>query len=320
MEGDWIRVFAPGTIGNVGPGFDVLGLALEGITRPLGDIVAVRRVPGPGVRLLAIEGAGGGESIPLDPARNAAAISAMAVIEKHTDGKQGLEMKIEKGLPVSAGLGGSAASACAGALAAAEAFGLTLELSEMLTGALAGESAVAGHHLDNIAPCLLGGVTLVRDTDTRDVIRLPAPPSLRIVVACPPEKLDTRRAREVLRREVPLETAVAQWANVGALVSALYENDLKRMGRAMVDQVAEPYRLPLMQYGEQLEVAALSAGAYGACISGAGPTIFAITDEERAPRVVQAMEGVRMVGRFPTFVALCRLDTRGARRLEGGSP
>lgn len=315
MEEGWIRVFAPGTSANLGPGFDTLGLALEGISRPLGDTVSARRVPTRGIRILSVGGTG--ESIPLDPAKNAVAISAQAVIDAHTPGDQGLELKIEKGLPVSSGLGGSAASACAGALAAAEAFGLKLSLPEMLTASLAGEAAVAGHHLDNIAPCLMGGVTLVRDTDSRDVIRLPAPACLRIVVAVPPEKLDTRRAREVLKKEVPLATAVAQWANVGALVSALYENDLERMGRAMIDQVASPYRLPLMKYGQVLQDAALAAGAFGSSISGAGPTIFAITDEKGAPRVVEALEKVKMVGDYPTFVALCRLDTRGARRLDG---
>jgi homoserine kinase len=309
FPGDWIGVFAPGTVGNLGPGFDVLGLALNGI----GDEIRVRRTSERVVRIAAVSGVD--SPLPTDPLRNTASIAARYVLDTFSTGNSGLEMVIHKGLPISSGLGGSAASACGGALAAAEAMGLALDKRQLIEAALQGEVAVAGRHVDNIAPCIYGGITMVHDAETLDIISLPVPESLRIVIAMPPEKLNTREARAILKREIDLPTAVMQWAHMGALISALYEKKLTRLRDATVDLVAEPLRMPLLTYGRELKTAALEAGAYGSSISGAGPAIFAFADVDNASIVRKAMEDVFHRRGVSGKVYIFEVDTRGTRRI-----
>ncbi len=304
-----IRVYAPGSIGNVGPGLDVLGLAVAGA----GDAVKAERTDQPGVTL----GDPGHPDLPADPARHASAIAAAAVLRRAGMlDRMGLRLTVQKGLPLSGGQGGSAASAVAGAVAANGLLDLPLGNDEVLLAALESESALAGRHADNLAPSLLGGLVLIRSLEPVDVIRLPVPPLLRIVLAHPRQALDTRDGRAVLPDRVTREVALHQAAQVAAIVAAAYAGDVALLGRAIDDRIAEPARAPLLPGFARAKAMARDAGALGCSISGSGPTAFAFTaDDQVAERVARAMrEGYQAVG-VECTTRVARADLEGARVL-----
>jgi homoserine kinase len=229
------------------------------------------------------------------PTRHTSAIAAAAVLHRArrlgaTHGGEGIALTVKKGLPLSGGQGGSAASAVAGAAAANALFGGILDTNALLECGLVAEAKVAGRHLDNIAPALLGGITLIRCIDPIDVVRLPVPTGLRLVLAHPAQRLSTAMARRALPRSVPLATVTHQLAQVAAMVAACYLNDLPLFGRSIDDRIAEPARASLIPGFIDAKRAAVEAGALGASISGAGPTAFAIADDlNRAEQIAAAM-------------------------------
>lgn len=257
-------------MGNLACGFDTLGLALESP----GDIVAARLAGGPGVTLVRIEGDEG--RLPLEADRNTASVAAQALLDA-AGIDQGVELTLSKGLPLASGLGSSAASAVAAVVAVDALLALGRSRLELLAAALAGEQvASGGRHADNVAPCLYGGCTLVRSSDPPDVVSLPVPPELTVAVLHPRLEVSTRAARALLPRSVPLATAVGQWANLGGFVAGLFRSDWELMSRSLHDLVAEPVRAPLVPGFAVAKQAALEAGALGASLSGAGPTLFAL--------------------------------------------
>ncbi len=184
----------------------------------------------------------------------------------------------------------------------------------LLGACLEAEESVAGRHLDNIAPSLLGGIVLVRSLDPIDVVSLPVPDSLRIVLAHPDQRLRTSEARAVLPAEISRAIAIHQCAQVGAMVAALAIGDLALLGRSVDDRIAEPARAPLLPGFREAKAAALGAGALGASISGAGPTAFALCDgEEAAARVAAAMHEAYASARVTARVRVARIDTDGTR-------
>lgn len=301
--------YASGSIANLGPGFDVLGMALTGA----GDRVTARLAGPPGLRILEA----GHPDLPRDPEKNAAGVAALAVLTQVAQGAQlGIELTIEKGLPLSAGQGGSSASAVAAVVAVDHLLGTQLSVEQKLAAALEGEARVAGRHLDNLSPILLGGAVLVRSVESFDVVRLPTPPTLRIALALPDYAMRTADARAVLPREVPLATVVHQTAQIASLVAALASGDLALLGRALGDRMIEPVRAPLLRGFREAQAAALAAGALGASIAGSGPTIFAFVDgshgDDAAERVASAMaDAYRKLGIAATG-RVARVDTQGA--------
>jgi homoserine kinase len=300
-------VFAPASIGNVGPGFDVLGLAVEGP----GDEVRVERVTGPS----SIEDITGldAERIPREPESNVVTVAADAMLRAMGEGG-GLRVWIKKGIPQSGGLGGSAASSVAGAYAAAVACGRPPRPVEVMAAALVAEATVAGRHLDNIAACVLGGLTLVRSTDPIDVVRVPMARALWVALVTPAVRLETRTARSVLAPSLDRAAWVQQMANTSALLFALATGDLGLVSRSLVDGFAEPKRAPLIPRFDQVKRAALDAGALGSSISGAGPTIFALAeDESRGAVVLAAMRAA--LGDMAGRAELVTVATKGVRTL-----
>lgn len=286
LPADAVRAVAPGGLGNMGPGLDVLGCALTG----LADEVIAWREEQPGVRVVDA----GHPDLPSDPARHASAIAAQAVLDRAAkDGALpgGIGMRLIKGLPLAGGQGGSAASAVAGAAAANALLGEPLDAAGLIDAALVAESAVAGRHLDNVAPAVLGGIVLVRSTEPADLVRIPAPRGLRIVLALPAMRLQTREARAVLPAQVDRATALHQAAQVAAIVAACMNGDLALLGRAIDDRIAEPSRAHLLPGFAEAKRAALAAGALGCSISGAGPTSFAFASSDAdAERIALAMQ------------------------------
>ena len=272
---------APGGVGNLGPGLDILGCAVTGPA----DLVEAWRQPGTGVSLVDP----GGPGLPEDPARHASGIAATALLAAAAPTQRvdfGVALRCTKQLPLAGGQGGSAASAVAGAAAANALLDRPLDQMAVMAAALVAESALAGRHLDNIAPCVLGGIVLVRSMDPIDVVRLDAPPSLRIVLALPAMQLLTRASRAVLPAQVDRATALHQAGQVAAIVAACATGDLALLGRAIDDRIAEPVRAPLLPGFAAARHAALAAGALGCSISGAGPSLFALTDGDATAAVV----------------------------------
>jgi homoserine kinase len=314
---DSVRVFAPATIANLGPGFDCLGVAIDGP----GDTLEARRVAGgpAGVTIEAITGDSAG--IPLDAGRNCAGRAALAVLARAT-GKgakdAALALRLHKGLPRGSGLGSSAASAVAGAVAAHLLLGTPLGSNALLEAALEGECvASGGRHADNLAAALLGGFTIVRSHEPLDVVRLEAPALLRFVVVLPAMELETRHARAILPESVPLKAAIANWANVAAMVAAFARGNAADIGRAVVDRVVEPARKHLIPGFDEVRRAALDAGAHGCSISGAGPSVFAVATAETGAAVAAAMQAAFARHGLASRPFVCAPDNRGARRVDG---
>jgi homoserine kinase len=281
--------FAPATVSNVAVGFDILGFAVEQI----GDRVTVSMTQEPSVTVREITSADGAPAdpeIPSDPARNTATVGLDAMRE---DLKLdcGFEVSISKGIALGSGLGGSAASAVAALVAANALLERPLDAEALLGYALVGEQAAsAAIHPDNVAPCLLGGLTLVTSMSPLRYVRIPVPEQILTVLAHPHQRIDTRAARRMLRAEVPLADYVRQSASLAGFVAGCYTNDLELIGDCMRDYVVGPQRAPLIPGFAEVSAAALEAGALGAAISGSGPTVFAwVVGADAAERVRQAM-------------------------------
>jgi homoserine kinase len=306
-----VTAFAPATVSNVACGFDVLGFPME---EP-GDTVSARLLasPGSGVEIDDIVNDGG--RLPRQAEKNTAGVAARSLLDRLGE-KRGVALTITKGLPLSSGLGGSAASAAAAVVAVNALIGGNATVDQLIAAALDGERLGAGSsHADNIAPAICGGFVLVRDPNPPDIVRLPVPNGLTVVVIHPDLEIETAKARALLGMTVPIADAVKQSANLGALVDALHRSDFDLLARSLVDSIAEPRRAPLVPGLASIKKAAIDAGALGSSLSGSGPSIFALCrDRATADRVAPAMAAaVRAAigGESRTYVS--SISSRGAR-------
>jgi homoserine kinase len=281
-----VRVKAPATVSNLNCGFDVLGLA---IMEPY-DIIDIEMVDTGRIEIAAITGC---DTLSRNPRENVVgpvlhALTASAGI------KTGFRVFIEKGIRPGSGIGSSAASSAAAAFAGNILLGNPFTLSELVTFAMEGERLASGSaHADNVAPALLGGITLVRSYQPLDIIHINIPDELFCVVVHPDIEIKTSMARGVLDRTITLETAVRQWGNVGGLIAGFYSSDYDLIGRSLIDFVAEPKRAGLIPLFSEMKAAALDYGALGAGISGSGPSVFALCKGEE--RAIAAMRGMTAV-------------------------
>ena len=300
-----VTVFAPGSASNLGPGFDCLGIAFTG----KGDRVTARRVSERGVRIVSVSD----PRIPTDAARNTAALGASAVIRRADEAEVGLELVVEKGLPLAGGMGGSAACAVAGAVAAAAILEVRLSQIDLLEAALEAETVVAGRHADNVAPSLMGGGVLVLGLDPLKVFPVRVHPSVALVFATPDYPVETAKARAVLPKDLPRSEAIAQAASLGALTIGLERGDGDLIHASMVDRIAEPVRKPLYPGYDEARAAAMEAGAWGVAVSGAGPTLIALAHWGVAKSVGDAMaEAYERLGIVASSHA-AEVDRPGAR-------
>jgi homoserine kinase len=303
-----VTAFAPGSIGNVGPGLDILGLAVAGD----GDAVRAEWSDDSGVRMLEP----GHPELPREADRHTSGLAARAVLRRVGDGAmggRGIGLSVRKGLPLSGGQGGSAASAVAGAVAVNALLGGPLGPVELMEVCLDAEEAVAGRHADNIAPSLLGGLVLIRSMDPLDVVRLPVPHDLHVVLAKPEQRMRTADARAVLPREVSRAVALHQAAHVAAMVAAFALEDYALLARSVDDRIAEPVRAGLLPGFAEAKAAALEAGALGSSISGSGPTAFALArGRESAERVARAMTAAYRTRGADCAVRVAPVDRDGA--------
>jgi homoserine kinase len=307
--GQRIRVFAPATIANLGPGFDVLGLAL---TEP-GDLVKAELTAGRGVEIVEITGDNG--TLSREPLKNVASIAAADVLRRSGSGG-GIRLWLHKQMPLASGLGSSGASSAAGAVAANELLGAPLSRSELVVSAMEGERVVSGTaHADNVAPSVLGGVVLIRSYDPFEVVSLPTPDALRVAVVHPHCHVSTADARRLLKdRAFGLDAIVPNLGNIAALVTALCTGDLDLLGRSIEDRLIEPLRATLIPGFDEVKKAALQAGALGCSIAGSGPSIFAFAaHDESAERIGSAMRVAFRAAGLESDVWSGKVSTQGAR-------
>lgn len=294
-EREIVRVFAPATSANFICGYDILGLALSSP----GDEVLLKRVDKPGIVLKKITGDGG--LLPLDPDQNTVTACMKMVLQHLGINNMGLEVELHKKMPIGSGLGSSAASTIAGLYAINQLLGSPLSKQELLPFALKGEELACGTgHADNVAPSLLGGITLIRSYHPLDVINLPVPEELACSVIFPHVEVPTRAARQILRTKVDLSDAVAQWGNIAGLVAGLFQSDYGLISRSLEDYLIETSRSILIPEFDVMKRLAMNNGALGFGISGSGPSVVAFTKgietAEKVTAILQSHLKEKQVG------------------------
>lgn len=271
-EKDSVHVFAPATSANFICGYDVLGLALN---EP-GDEVFLKRVDEPGIRITKITGDQG--LLPIHPDKNTVSACVKMILDFLGKKNYGIEIELHKKMPIGSGLGSSAASTIAGLFAINQLLGEPLSKKELLPFALKGEELACGHgHADNVAPSLMGGITLIRSYQPLEVINLPVPTELCCSIIFPHVEVQTRAARQILKNKVELKDAVSQWGNIAGLITGLFTEDYNLLSRSLQDQLIEPTRSILIPEFEAMRRIAMECGSLGFGISGSGPSVVAFT-------------------------------------------
>jgi homoserine kinase len=283
-----VTAFAPASIGNVGVGFDMLGLAIAGV----GDHVSARLSSTPGVSIAEVRGLDG-EIHPwlsTHTEQNTASIAAAALWQAHGTGA-GVELRISKGVPLQSGMGGSAASAVASVVAVNALLETPLAIPRLLPYALRGETfASGGTHADNVAPSLLGGLVFCPDVLHPTMIPLTAIQGISSVVLHPEMQISTASARKKLARGYTLEQWLQQQGYLGGFLLACERGDLALLRRTLMDVVIEPQRADSVPCFHAVKEAAMIANALGCSLSGSGPSIFALCENNDAANVATAME------------------------------
>ena len=290
-----IKIFGPATVSNVGPGFDLLGFALE---QP-GDEMIIRR-NGSGRLVLDDDS---GFNLPLDPEKNIAAVAARSLLDA-LDSDEGFDIVFTKKIKPGSGIGSSAASCVAAVVGINELLGSPFQPESLIPYAMDGELVASGSwHADNIAPALLGGFTLIRGYEPMDIKHIPYPDDLWCAIAHPTIEIKTLESRKLIPQEVKLKTALEQCGNLAGLVAGLTTSDYGLISRSIRDVFAEPYRTGQLPEFEELRKKAVDSGSLGTGLSGSGPSVFSICRGEEIARIA----GLAMVGHFKKHNIPCNL-------------
>ena len=303
-----VKVLSPATVANLVCGFDILGMALN---HPR-DVMELSLSNTPGVRIRHDDEHG----LTTDPQQNVAGVALLEMLSELPD-PPGIEMTISKRIKPGSGLGSSAASSAGAVLGANHLLGQPFSRERLVQFAMAGEKTASGvKHADNIAPCIYGGVTLIRSIFPLDIVPLSAPP-LFVTVVHPQIEVKTSDARQILRKEVQLKNAIRQWGNIGGLITGLLKHDYDLIGRSLEDVIIEPVRSMLIPGFHEIKSRCREAGALGGGISGSGPSIFMLSIEESIARQVEYVMTEVYVSLgidFKTYVTTINYD--GAKVLE----
>lgn len=272
-----IKVKAPATVANMVCGFDVLGMCLH---EPC-DIMELTLTSD---RQITIQSADGYQ-LPTDPMKNTAGAPLVEMM-RELDTDAGFDVIIHKHIKPGSGIGSSAASAAGAVVAANHLLGNIFSKEDLVRFAMFGEKVASGvKHADNIAPCIYGGITLIRSIFPLDIISIPAP-ALYVTVVHPQIEVKTSDARQILRKEVLLKDAIRQWGNIAGLVAGLMKNDLSLIGRSLEDVIIEPVRSILIPGFDTLKKKCKEAGAIGGGISGSGPSVFMLSADKATAETV----------------------------------
>ena len=279
-----ITIKAPATIANLVCGFDIIGLALE---EPY-DLMTLSLSDKPGLTIRHIDQ----YALPELPAENVAGAALLSLMEQ-IDESVGFEMIIDKKIKPGSGLGSSAASAAGAVYAANKLLNDFFSTDDLIRFAMNGEKVASGvKHADNITPCIMGGVTVIRSIHPLDAISISSP-ALFITIVHPQIEVKTSDARQILKEEVTLKKAIRQWGNIAGLVAGLMKSDYDLIGRSLEDVIIEPIRSILIPAFEEVKSRCLLSGALGGGISGSGPSIFMLhKDQASAEQSEQIMKEI----------------------------
>jgi homoserine kinase len=279
-----VTVQCPATVANLVCGFDILGMALN---KPY-DTMEVRLLDQPGILISSRDGF----QLPSDPAQNTAGAPLIAMLEEIGE-PIGFEVIINKQIKPGSGVGSSAASAAGAIVAANHLLDNRFSKEDLVRFALFGEKVASGvKHADNVAPCIYGGITLIRSIFPLDIVSIPAP-SLHVTVVHPQIEVRTSDARQILRKQVLLKDAIRQWGNIAGLVAGFMKEDYDLIGRSLEDVIIEPVRSMLIPGFDEIKTKCKSAGALGGGISGSGPSIFMLSkDHSTAQQLEKIMHEV----------------------------
>lgn len=305
-----VKVFAPASVANVAVGYDVLGFAIE---QP-GDNIIIRKKGNKPLHFHSLHGVG--KNVPRNIEKNTAGLAALRVLEALGEQDMPLEMELHKNMRFGTGMGSSAASAVAGAMAVNELLGRPFEKKDLLPFAVAGEELSDGAwHADNVAPSLLGGMVLVRDNKTLDFKKIYVPKGLYVAMIFPHVQVLTSDSRAVVSEIVSLQQLVKQTGNMGAFIAGMFTSDFELIRRSLKDHVIEPQRKHLIPYYEELKDIALSTDALGFNISGAGPTMFALCANNLvAENICEKAKAFLSSKYLESDVFVTQINMEGARR------
>ncbi len=309
---DEVTAFAPASIGNVGVGFDMLGLALGG---GAGDTVIAARTESAGISIDEVRGLDGEihPYLSTEPRENTASIAAQALWDA-AGVTGGAALRIRKGVPLQSGMGSSAASAVAAVVAVNALLDEPLDHAALLPYALEGEKyASGGLHADNVAPSLLGGLVLCPTVLLPEVVKLPVPAGVSAVLLHPELQVNTAHARRGLARDYSMQQWLAQQGYLAGFIAGCMACDVDLIGRTLRDVVIEPQRAAAVPCFEDVKAAAMRAGALGCSLSGSGPSIFALCEERRAVNLASAMEQACLAIGIECQSWVSPLDAAGAR-------
>ena len=303
-----VSVFAPASVANISCGFDVLGVCLDNV----GDTIHVQETSKPGIEITKIIG----QDLPLEATKNVAGVAGLAILADYGRDK-GFQIQIEKGIKPGSGIGSSSASAAGAVVGINHLLGNPYTREELIVFAMEGERVACGTaHADNVSPVLLGGFTLVRSVNPLDVVTLNSPLELVVTIIHPEIEVKTADARAVLLDKLHLKQAVAQTANLGALVTGLFKEDYDLIRRSLVDHIVEPVRSMLIPRFNELKNRANEAGALGTGISGSGPSVFALSKGmDTAQKVGLAMQKVYDEISVPYDTHISPINAKGVKIL-----
>lgn len=298
-----VRLKVPATVANLVCGFDILGMAIH---EPY-DEMELRLLETPGIVIKHKDNF----RLPEEPSKNVVGVVLMK-IQEHLNLKNGFEVIINKKIKPGSGLGSSAASAAGAAVGANELLGNILTKEELVHFAMFGEELASGvKHADNIAPCIFGGITLVKSSNPVDIISLNSP-DLFVTAVHPQVEVKTSDARQILKKNILLKDAIEQWGNIAGLVAGIQRNDFGLIGRSLNDVIIEPVRSILIPKFNNIKEKSLDLGALGGGISGSGPSIFMLSEkEETSQKIAEMMKSVYDNIDIESFVYVSKINPWG---------
>lgn len=306
MESQSIKVFAPATVANVGPGYDTFGFAIE----QLGDIIQLTRRGDSKLHIQPTEGA----DLPTNPKKNVATVAIQSLLD-YLESDQGFDIQIKKVFKPGSGLGSSASSAAGAVFAANELLGRPVSVEKLMPFALEGEALASGSiHADNVAPSLLGAFQAVRSYEPFELFTIQPPEELRVLIIFPDVEVKTAVAKGLIPKEIPVKQARDQWGNVAAVVHALHTRNYGLLSRAISDTIAEPVRKQLIPHYGEVRQAARDLGSVGFNISGSGPSMFSLfTNSEAARACMAKVEKIYKKVDMPVMLHLSKINPHGCQ-------
>lgn len=303
-----VKLQVPATVANLVCGFDILGMAIH---EPY-DEMEIKLLETPEIIIKHLDNFG----LPEDSSKNVAGV-VLLKIQEYLNLKNGFEVIINKKIKPGSGLGSSAASAAGAAVGANALVGNIFTEEELVYFAMFGEELASGvKHADNIAPCIFGGITLVKSSKPVDIIPLNAP-DLFVTAVHPQVEVKTSDARQILKKNILLKDAIEQWGNIAGLVAGIQKNDFHLIGRSLNDVIVEPIRSILIPKFNEIKEKSLELGALGGGISGSGPSIFMFSEkEEISQKIAEMMKSVYDEIDIESFVYVSKINPSGIKIIE----